>query len=332
MILNQLIKEKYQFRRRNMETNELQVVEFKIKKIVPAKIESNIEELENFMAGVKEKYRGWIVTEDEIKFAAEERTKLNKLEKILSEERKRIQKEANTDIEKLIEKLKIAEKETKALSNSIAEQIKEFEEKEWETKQEEISEIIDNVFRENPELKLYITENSKWKNKGMTLNKIETELEDQFNFLSKKYNFILGQLKSVNEEIENKLSFKDIQYLMKCEFDEIMKTLVNKKNEIKATEENIKKRAEEEKQRALEEVELKKQKELEELERKKEQEKQEAVAKAAEEKASEPKSENADKKGTYICIKVSGLSEEATNDLLSVIRKHELKYEKKEVK
>ena len=82
----------------------------------------------------------------------------------------------------------------------------------------------------------------------------------------------------------------------------------------------------------MEEVELKKQKELEELERKKEQEKQEAVAKATEEKVVETKTENADKKGTYIYIKVSGLSEEATNDLLSVIRKHNLKYEKKEVK
>ena len=56
------------------------------------------------------------------------------------------------------------------------------------------------------------------------------------------------------------------------------------------------------------------------------------MAKATEEKVVETKTENADKKGTYICIKVSGLSEEATNDLLSVIRKHELKYEKKEVK
>ena len=315
-----------------MEANELQVVEFEIKNLVPAKIESNIEELENFMIAVKEKYHGWIVTENEIKIATEERTKLNKLEKTISEERKRIQKEANADIEKLIEKLKIAEKETKALSNSIAEQIKEFEEKEWETKQEEISEIIDNVFRENPELKLYITENNKWKNKGMTLNKIETELEDQFSSLSKKYNFILGQLKSVNEEIENKISFEDVQYLMIAEYDSIMKKLVEKKNEIKATEENMKKKAEEEKQRALEEAEFKKQQEIEELERKKEQEKQEAVAKATEEKVVEIKTENVDKKGTYICIKVSGLSKEATNDLLSVIRKHALKYEKKEVK
>ena len=313
-----------------METNELQVVEFKIKKIVPAKIESNIEELENFMAGVKEKYRGWIVTEDEIKFAAEERTKLNKLEKILSEERKRIQKEANTDIEKFMEKLKIAEKEAKALSNNISEQIKDFEEKEYQKKLGKIGEIKEQIFSENKLLEQWFTVNEKWKNKTMTIKKIEEEIKEQFEYWNKRYNFITSQLTAINEEIENKISFEDVQYLMIAEYDSIMKKLIEKKNEIKTTEENMKKKAEEEKQRALEEAERKKQQELEELEKKKEQEKQEAVAKAAEEKVPDPKSENTDKKGTYICIKVSGLSKEATEDLLSVIKKHNLKYEKKE--
>ena len=251
-------------------------MELVIRSITPAVVQMNIEEVEKYMQEVKEKYVGWVVSEEEIGVAKEEKTKLNKLEKNISDVRKRIEKEGMSSIKDIIETLKNAEKETKMLSNNIGTQIKEFEEKEWETKQEEISEIIDNVFRENPELKLYITENSKWKNKGMTLNKIETELEEQFSSLSKKYNFILGQLKSVNEEIENKLSFKDIQYLMNCEFDEIMKTLVNKKNEIKATEENIKKRAEEEKRRALEE-----------LERKKEQEKKVAVEEAIKKEVTE---------------------------------------------
>lgn len=251
-------------------------MELVIRSITPAVVQMNIEEVEKYMQEVKEKYVGWVVSEEEISVAKEERTKLNKLEKNISDVRKRIEKEGMSSIKDIIETLKNTEKETKMLSNNIGTQIKEFEEKEWETKQEEISEIIDNVFRENPELKLYITENSKWKNKGMTLNKIETELEEQFSSLSKKYNFILGQLKSVNEEIENKLSFNDIQYLMNCEFDEIMKTLVNKKNEIKATEENIKKRAEEEKRRALEE-----------LERKKEQEKKVAVEEAIKKEVTE---------------------------------------------
>lgn len=313
-----------------MGTNELQIVEFEIKNLVPAKIESNIEEVEIYMTAVKEKYNGWIVTEDGIDFAKKERTKLNKLEKTISEERKRIQKEANANIEKLIEKLKSAEKDTKALSDNIKEQIDIFKEKEYQEKLKEIGKIKEKIFSENKLLEQWFTVNEDWKNKTMTLKKIEEEIKEQFEKLNKRYGFIKGQIEVVNEEIENKIKFEDVQFLMNAEFDEIMKTLVNKKNEIKTTEENMKKKAEEEKQRALEEAEREKQQELKELEKKKEQEKQEAVAKAAEEKASEPKSENADKKGTYICIKVSGLSKEATNDLLSVIKKHNLKYEKKE--
>lgn len=284
-----------------MEAKELQVIEFEVTKLVPAEVVSNIEELENFMAGVKEKYRGWIVTEDAIKFATEERTKLNKLEKTISEERKRIQKEANADIEKLIEKLKIAEKETKALSNNIAEQIKEFEEKEYKKKLEEIGKIKDNVFSENKLLEQWFTVNEKWKNKTMTLKKIEEEIKEQFEYWNKRYNFITSQLTAINEEIENKISFEDVQYLMIAEYDSIMKKLVEKKNEIKVTEENMKK---------------------------KEQEKQEAVAKATEEKVAETKTENADKKGTYICIRVSGLSKEAVTELKAVIEKYNLEYEK----
>ena len=219
-----------------METKELQIVEFEIKNLVPAKIESNIEELEKFMVAVKEKYHGWVVTEDEIKIATEERTKLNKLEKTISDERKRIQKEANADIEKLIEKLKLAEKDTKSLSNNIAEQIKEFEEKEWENKLKEIEKIKDKIFSENKILEKYFVIGDKWKNKTMSLKKIEEEIKEQFEYWNKIYNFITSQLSAINEEIENKISFEDVQYLMLEDFDNIMKKLVDKKNEIKATE------------------------------------------------------------------------------------------------
>ena len=311
-----------------MEAKELQVVEFEIKKLTPAKIECNIEEVEIYMTAVKEKYHGWIVTEDGMDFAKKERTKLNKLEKTISEERKRIQKEANANIEKLIEKLKAAEKDTKALSDNIKEQIDIFKEKEYQEKLKEIGKIKEKIFSENKFLEQWFTVNEDWKNKTMTLKKIEEEIKEQFEYWSKRYNFITSQLTAINEEIENKISFEDVQYLMIAEYDSIMKKLIEKKNEIKATEENMKKKAEEEKQRALEEAELKKQKELEELERKKEHEKQEAVAKATEEKTSEPKSENTDKKGTYICIKVSGLSKEAVTELKAVIEKYNLEYEK----
>ena len=222
-------------------------MELVISKITPAVVQMNIEEVEKYMQEVKEKYQNIIFSEEEISVAKEERTKLNKLEKNISEVRKRIEKEGMATIKSIIDTLKQAEKDTKSLSENINNQIKEFEEREWEVKQEEISEIIDNVFRENPELKQFLSKNDKWKNKTMTLSKIESEIEEQYEKLEKKQGFIKGQIEAINEEIESKVKLEDVQYLMNAEFDEIMKTLVAKKNEIRSTEENIRKRAEEEK-------------------------------------------------------------------------------------
>lgn len=115
----------------------------------------------------------------------------------------------------------------------------------------------------------------------MTLKKVEEDIKEKFDYWNKRYNFIVSQLVAVNEEIENKLKFEDIQYLMLEEYDNIMKKLVDKKNEIKTTEENIKRKAEEDKQKALAE-----------LEAKKEQEKREAIEKAKNETVKEEKTTN----------------------------------------
>ena len=109
-----------------MGTQELQVIEFEVTELVPAKVISNIDDLKNFMEIVRQKYKGWIVTEDDIDIAKSERTKLNKLEKKISDERKKIQKKANADIEILIENLKTYEKEVKGISNFISEQLKGY--------------------------------------------------------------------------------------------------------------------------------------------------------------------------------------------------------------
>ena len=106
-------------------------MELVIRSITPAVVQMNIEEVEKYMQEVKEKYVGWVVSEEEISVAKEERTKLNKLEKNISDVRKRIEKEGMSSIKDIIETLKNAEKETKMLSNNIGTQIKEFEEKEW---------------------------------------------------------------------------------------------------------------------------------------------------------------------------------------------------------
>lgn len=250
-----------------MGTQELQVIEFEVTELVPAKVISNINDLKKFMEIVKQKYEGWIVAEDDIDIAKSERTKLNKLEKKISDERKKIQKKANADIESLIENLKTYEKEVKGISNFIGEQLKEYDEKIREEKKVEVQKKINNIFTRNPELKIFLEWNDKWLDKSFTFKKIENEVQKQYEELEKKQDFINSQIEKANAEIQFMITFESMKFLMSEDYSVITEKIETKKNEIKQTEENLKQKAEEEKHKALEEAEIQKQKEIEEIKR-----------------------------------------------------------------
>ena len=247
-----------------MGTQELQVIEFEVTELVPAKVISNIDDLENFMEIVRQKYKGWIVTEDDIDIAKSERTKLNKLEKKISDERKKIQKKANADIETLIENLKTYEKEVKGISSFIGEQLKGYDEKIREEKKVEVQKRINNIFTKNPGLKIFLEWNDKWLDKSFTFKKIENEVQKQYDELEKKQDFINSQIAKANLEIEFMITFESMKFLMTEDYNVIIKKIESKKNEIKQTEENLRQKAEEEKQRELAELEAKKEREKEE--------------------------------------------------------------------
>ena len=248
-----------------MGTQELQVIEFEVTELVPAKVSSNIDDLKNFMKIVKQKYEGWIVTEDDIDIAKSERTKLNKLEKKISDERKKIQKKANADIEILIDTLKTYEKEVKGISNFIGEQLKGYDEKIREKKKVEVQKKINNIFTRNPGLKIFLEWNDKWLDKSFTFKKIENEAQKQYDELEKKQDFINSQIAKANSEIEFMITFESMKFLMTENYNVITEKIESKKNEIKQTEANLRQKAEEEKQRAIEEAEIQKQKEIEEI-------------------------------------------------------------------
>lgn len=294
--------------------NELELV---IKNYTPAIIEINIEEVDKFMEITKEKYSNIVVTEDGIKEAEKDRATLNKLEKGIAEVRKTIDKKAKEQIEPIINKLKIAEKETKELSNNLNEQIRAFEEKQWQEKLENINRLIDLYFIENENIKQYLEFNSSWRTKKYTLNKIEEEISSQKKNLLEKKEFIEKELEKANADIEFKIIFETVQHFMNLDYPEIIKGIDNKKNEIKTTEEKLKKQAEE-KAKIQEEV-----TEIETIEK-------EEIATIPENNPqinnTKIVEKNVEKKETYILIKVSGLSKEATNDLLEVIKKHNINY------
>lgn len=301
--------------------NELELV---IKNYTPAIIEINIEEVDKFMEITKEKYSNIVVTEDGIKEAEKDRATLNKLEKGIAEVRKTIDKKAKEQIEPIINKLKIAEKETKELSNNLNEQIRAFEEKQWQEKLENINSLINLYFAENENIKAYLDFNSSWRTKKYTLNKIEEEISLQKKKLLEKKEFIEKELEKANADIEFKILFETVHNLMKLDYPEIINEIDKKKNEIKTTEEKLKKQAEEKVK--MQEEEAKRQEEVTEIE---------TIEK--EEIATIPESnpqinnieiveKNVEKEETYILIKVSGLNKEATNDLLEVIKKHNINY------
>ena len=248
-----------------MGTQELQVIEFEVTELVPAKVSSNINDLKNFMKIVKQKYEGWIITEDDIDIAKSERTKLNKLEKKISDERKKIQKKANANIEILIDTLKTYEKEVKGISNFIGEQLKGYDEKIREKKKVEVQKKINNIFTRNPGLKIFLEWNDKWLDKSFTFKKIENEVQKQYDELEKKQDFINSQIAKANSETEFMITFESMKFLMTEDYNLITEKIESKKNEIKQTEANLRQKAEEEKQRAIEEAEIQKQKEIEEI-------------------------------------------------------------------
>ena len=238
---------------------------------------------------VKQKYKGWIVTEDDIDIAKSERTKLNKLEKKINDERKKIQKKANADIEILIENLKTYEKEVKGISNFIGEQLKGYDEKIREEKKVEVQKKINNIFTRNPGLKIFLEWNDKWLDKSFTFKKIEDEVQKQYDELEKKQDFINSQIAKANAEIQFMITFESMKFLMSEDYNTITETIESKKNEIKQTEENLRQKAEEEKQ-----------KELAELEAKKEREKEEAVKNAQIKATQQQNNENKETKKTAV--------------------------------
>ncbi len=250
-----------------------------IKKIVPATIESNINQLDIYITELQNRYANVIVTEEFITEGKEDRAKLNKLKKNLADERKKIEKDGLSDVQKFILKIKEAEKTVGTLSENINNQIKKFENEEKEKKLNEIKEIKDELclirnveYGTHLDISGEIVDNPRWTNKGFKKAEIEKEIKEQVEKIKEKYDFIMTQIEIANEDIETKIIFSDIVSKFKCNIGEIVKFIAEKKLQIKTTEENIRKKAEEDKQKAIKEA-----------EEKAEKEKQKAIEEAKEE-------------------------------------------------
>ena len=281
-------------------------------KITPAKIDKGMIDFEKAERDVKEIEKLYNVVftdlEDVKRYREEVASKKSNAEKF----KKDLMDFLTSDTKEVNQKLINLIKRVEAVRKFLHEKEKELD----NVKREKIKSIKELIFKDRPDYLIYLIDNEKWEKKNFKETNIEAEIQQQYDELIKKENFIKQEIEKANKEIEFKILFENVKFLIKEEYATISEAITNKMNETKQTEENLRKKAEEK-------AEKEKQQEIEALKQQQEQEKQEAVAKAIKEKEVQKNSnDNSEKTDTYICIKVNGLTKEATNDLLEVIKKH----------
>ena len=279
-------------------------------KITPAKIGKDMIDFEKAKQKVKEIEKLYDVVFTNVEDIKKYREEVASTKASADKFKKDLMDYLNADTKEINQKLINLIKRVEAVRKYLYEKEKELD----NAKREKIKSIKELIFKDRPEYLIYLVDNKKWENKTFKEANIEAEIQQQYDEMIKKENFIKQEIEIANKEIQFKILFENVKYLIKEEYTVISEAITNKMNEIKQTEENLRIRAEEEKQR-----------EITELERKREIEKQEAIAKALQEK-DQKETDNTQKKDTYICIKVNGLSKEIALELKGFLDKNNIKY------
>lgn len=191
-------------------------MEFKVIEKVPGKLVINYEELKTALSVELEKYKGLVVTENQITEAKSTRAKLNKVKEAIEDRRKELKKE-------YLKPYEIVEKQAKELvgmidevSSNIANQIKEFEEKEKEAKKIEIA----NLWVKLGYNKITVDKiwNEKWLNKTFALSNIKEEMQAQIDDIE-------GDLNAIKElcgEDKQKCLTLQSKYLRTLDFQQVL--------------------------------------------------------------------------------------------------------------
>lgn len=156
-------------------------MELKVKQITfPEAIEFNYDDLKKEIIEKVSLYTNLVYTEEQIKEAKSDRSKLNKFVKALSDERIRIKKKClkpYEDFEKKINELTAIVNEPISL---IDKQVKEYEEQKKAEKLVKIQEYFDEV-NTHDFLKLDEIMNQKWLNASVSMKSIQEEINERIH-------------------------------------------------------------------------------------------------------------------------------------------------------
>lgn len=230
-------------------------------KITPAKIDKDMIDFEKAEQKVEEIEKLYGVIFTDVKDIKKYREEVASTKSSAEKFKKDLMNYLTADTKEINQKLINLIKRVDAVRKYLHDKEKELD----NAKREKIKSIKELIFKDRPEYLVYLAENKKWENKTFKEVNIEAEIQQQYDELIKKENFIKQEIEKANKQIQFKILFENVKFLIKEEYATISEAITNKMNEIKQTEENLRQKAEEEKQRAIEEAEIQKQKEIEEI-------------------------------------------------------------------
>ena len=284
-------------------------------KITPARIDKDMIDFEKAEQKVEEIEKLYDVVFTDVKDIKKYREEVASTKSSAEKFKKDLMDYLTADTKEINQKLINLIKRVDAVRKYLYDKEKELD----NVKREKIKSIKELIFKDRPEYLVYLIENKKWENKTFKEANIEAEIQQQYDELIKKENFIKQEIEKANKQIQFKILFENVKFLIKEEYATISEAITNKMNEIKQTEENLRKTAKEN-------AEKEKQQEIEALKQQQEQEKQEAVDRAIQEREQNQEIDNVEKTDTYICIKVNGLSLEIATELKQFLDKNNIKY------
>lgn len=174
---------------------ELKVADYE----APAQISFNFEELKAELTEGVHQYETVVYTDDMIKDAKADRSKLNKVKKALNDERIRREREFMAPF--LDFKTKVTELcgIIDTAVGCIDRQIKDYEEKKKLEKEQQIEVLFGEIFKEQPWLRSSNIWNPKWLNASYSMKQIEDDMKNQLEIIGNEI-AVLGRLQDYSFE------------------------------------------------------------------------------------------------------------------------------------
>jgi len=177
-------------------------------KITPAKIDKGMIDFEKAERDVKEIEKLYNVVftdlEDVKRYREEVASKKSNAEKF----KKDLMDFLTSDTKEVNQKLINLIKRVEAVRKFLHEKEKELD----NVKREKIKSIKELIFKDRPDYLIYLIDNEKWEKKNFKETNIEAEIQQQYDELIKKENFIKQEIEKANKEIEFKILFENVKF------------------------------------------------------------------------------------------------------------------------